>query len=160
MAVSTQDAMTEVKLKGGDDSNTKNPEIGAGIVFPNSSIYTPQSAVEFGIKLEEASWKGSGALKALLPLEEILKIFQQASSLLKTEPTLVEVSFFRGRDLWNDVNFKAMQYSRLTDALALQQFCSVSNYRRCNGVKEPELICATGTISLVLCKARSHRDGC
>jgi len=90
--------MTEVKLRGGDESKVIASEKGAGSGASNSVMYTPQSAVEFGKELEKASWKGVGALKALLPLEGILRIFEQSSLLLKMEPTLVEVSFRRRRD--------------------------------------------------------------
>jgi len=82
--------MFDAKQVGGDEgpkATYQNVENGAA----EWTTFSPQSAAEFSKKLASASWSGVGALKELLPHEHIVKIFEQASVLLKMEPTLVEV---------------------------------------------------------------------
>ena len=54
-------------------------------------IVTAQWAEIFGRELEQASWRGPGALRDAMPVEVILKILHKAAVLLKAEPTLLEV---------------------------------------------------------------------
>ena len=91
--------MTDAKDLGGEEGHEEPTENVTGKDATISSWFTPQTAFEFGRKLATASWVGGGgnaaafeALRAVLPFEDIVKIFEQATVLLKSEPTLVEVS--------------------------------------------------------------------
>ena len=61
----------------------------AHINLPNA-VSRPWAA-DFGKKLEQATWRGPGALKSLVSAEVVLKILHKAGALLKAEPTLLEV---------------------------------------------------------------------
>lgn len=62
-------------------------------------IISASWATNFGRELEQATWRGPGALRSLLPLEVALNILQRATVRLKAEPTLVEVSNLHGMQL-------------------------------------------------------------
>ena len=59
------------------------------IVIPD--VITAQWAKAFGEELEQASWRGAGALRDAMSVDIVLKILHKAAVLLKAEPTLLEV---------------------------------------------------------------------
>ena len=52
---------------------------------------TPEWCMQLQQRLEAASWLGVGACARVLPATQLLRVFAQASALLKAEPTLLEV---------------------------------------------------------------------
>lgn len=48
-------------------------------------------ATDVGARLEQGSWEGYGALQTILPAETAVQILEAATTLLKQEPTVVDV---------------------------------------------------------------------
>lgn len=67
----------------------------ARLLIETSVQVSVEWAKTLGQKLERASWAGFGALHSVLPADTAAQLLDAACSLLKQEPSLVDVSLDR-----------------------------------------------------------------